>query len=81
MASDITPDAAPSPSSKAAEVITPEPGASARTTAGSGESNGAAEATADAGEDDVQLEPARKRKRTNTSGRSPLDGFKGNPYD
>lgn len=82
MASAVTPDAAPNPSADSAEVVTPESGSPVRTTdsSGSGDSDGSAEPVADAGEDDVQLEPARKRKRPNTS-RSPLDGFKGNPYD
>jgi serine/threonine-protein kinase len=91
MASDVTPDGTPNPSPDSAEVITPEP--PPRTTANSSGSvdssgmgnssgmDGMAEPTADAGEDDVQLEPARKRKRTTTGGGSPLDGFKGNPYD
>jgi serine/threonine protein kinase len=89
MASDVTPDATPNPSPDSAEVITPEPSAP-RTTANSSHSLGmddsdgmddTAAPAADAGEDDVQLEPARKRKRTTTGGHSPLDGFKGNPYD
>lgn len=84
MAADVSPDSKPNPSSDSAEVITPEPAPPARTTAASGDSSGSnttAERATDAGEDDVQLEPARKRKRSNTGGRSPLDEFKGNPYD
>lgn len=91
MASDVTPDATPSPDPESAKVITPEPPTPARTTASdsasspdgsnSRDSNDSDAPAADVGEDDVQLGPARKPKRSSTSGRSPLDGFKGNPYD
>jgi serine/threonine protein kinase len=81
MASDVTPNTTPSPEPEAAEVITPEPAPTVRTSvADSTASDDSAEPAESEGDDDV-LEPARKPKRTNTGGRSPLDGFKGNPYD
>jgi serine/threonine protein kinase len=76
------PDAAPSPNPDAAEVVAPEPSTQAiRTTSSpAAAERRPSEPLADAGEDDVTLEPARKRKRVESSEQNPLAEFKRNPY-
>jgi eukaryotic-like serine/threonine-protein kinase len=88
-------DPSPNPSPDSAEVIAPElPPPPARISSArafddsdsSDDSGGAAESAeselvADAGEDDVLLEPPRKRKQSDKNQRDPAAEFKANPYD
>jgi hypothetical protein len=76
------PEPTPAPSPDSAEVVTPEPAPQpVRTTSSaSTDTTEPPEPVAEAGEDDVVLEPARKPKRVDSSEQDPLDGFKQNPY-